>query len=188
MPSANSLVVPFPLGCEVANVQRPVQKRNQREPKFSSSETFASTKDGKLLDMSYNLSSFHTTDFVKITFIFQKNQERNESVGMYKTNYKEFCPVITWAAICQRILSHPSSSLDSPVHTWQDKKNKSFKYITSNLIRVQLWSSALIFGKETLGFDPLGNRLSFHLVRLCNGLSLDQYTPHDNHDSQMMEE
>ena len=120
-------------------------------------------KDGKLLDTSYNLSSLHTADFVNITFIFQKNQERNESVGMYKTDYKEFCPVIIWAAICKRILSYPSSSLDSLVHSWYDTKNNRLKYITSNLIRVQLRSSASSIGKETLGF--VSWEISCHSIR-----------------------
>ena len=111
-------------------------------------------RSGKLLDTYINRSSLHTADFVNITFIFQKNQERNESVGMYKTDYTEFCPVIVWAAICNRILSYPSSSLDSPVHTWYDARNNKLKYITSNLIRVQLRSSASSIGKESLGFDP----------------------------------
>ena len=69
---------------------------------------------------------------------------------MYKTEYKEFCPVIIWATICKRILSYPNSSLDSPVHCWYDLKNKRLKYITSNLVRVQLQSSASSIGKESL--------------------------------------
>ena len=89
---------------------------------------------------------------------------------MYKTDYKEFCRVITWAAICQRILSYPSSSLDSLVHTWYNKKNSRFKFITSNLIRVQLQSSVSWIGKETLGFDPW--EIGCHSIRSAFAMAL----------------
>ena len=39
----------------------------------------------KMLDLVRNHKILHLADFVNITFFFQKNQERNESVGMYKT-------------------------------------------------------------------------------------------------------
>lgn len=111
-------------------------------------------RDGRMLDLTKNQKTLHLADFVNITFIFQKNQERNESVGMYKTEDKRFCPVMTWANIIVRILSYPGSSLDFPVHTWYDPARKQFKYITSHLIRIQLRCVAVSIGKEILGFDP----------------------------------
>ena len=131
----------FFFGMRSCEYSKTCSKEESKRTKIQVLRNLHFYKDGKLLETSYNLSSLHTVDFVNITFIFQKNQERNESAGMYKTDYKEFCRVITWAAICQRILSYPSSSLDSLVHTWYNKKNSRFKFITSNLIRVQLQSS-----------------------------------------------
>ena len=36
------------------------------------------------------------TDWVNITLEYEKNDDRNESIGMYRSNHQRFCPVLLW--------------------------------------------------------------------------------------------
>eukprot|EP00978_Attheya_sp_CCMP212_P022212 scaffold65998_cov58-Attheya_sp.AAC.2 len=44
---------------------------------------------------------------VSITFEFQKNDERNDTVTMHQTGDHFMCPVVVWAAVVQCILWYP---------------------------------------------------------------------------------
>ena len=141
-------------GMRSCEYSKTCSKEESKRTKILILRNFRFYMKGKLLDLIKNQKILHQADFVNITFIFQKNQERNESVGMYKTENIRYCPVVTWANIITRILSYPGTSLDFPVNTWYNPSRKQFKYITSNLIRIQLRSTATSIGEETLGFDP----------------------------------
>eukprot|EP00978_Attheya_sp_CCMP212_P014756 scaffold37761_cov49-Attheya_sp.AAC.5 len=100
-----------------------------------------------------------SADSVTITFEYQKNDERNDSVTMHRTGDMVFCPVISWATIVQRVLSYPGTDEESPCID----------------MRIRLCAAASILGIAKLGFNPedigthslryghvLGRRASLH--------------------------
>ena len=54
---------------------------------------------------------------ITVTFEFQKSDERNESVTMFRSCDPTLCPVRAWAAIVRRILSYPGANVDTLVNT-----------------------------------------------------------------------
>ena len=65
-----------------------------------------------------------TADYVSITFQFQKNDERSDSVGMHRTDDPVICPVKAWAYTVRRILAYPDSSPSSQVNLFKPHGNK----------------------------------------------------------------
>jgi hypothetical protein len=76
-----------------------------------------------------NLTS--TANTVQITFEFQKNREKFESVAMRRTG-GSLCPVTTWISIVTRILSYPRGTTDSPVKIV--RTGRSYSKITSSQV------------------------------------------------------
>eukprot|EP00978_Attheya_sp_CCMP212_P040904 scaffold228306_cov32-Attheya_sp.AAC.1 len=68
---------------------------------------------------------------VSITFEFQKNDERNDTVTMHQTGDAYMCPVVAWAAVVQRILSYPGTGPETTVNTMYDPETKKFSYLTT---------------------------------------------------------
>ena len=58
-------------------------------------------------------------DFVQITFRFQKNKNKFESINQFRANDPSFCPVLIWARIKQRILSYRNTSDESFVYVFE---------------------------------------------------------------------
>ena len=86
---------------------------------------------------------------VSITFISQKNNEKDHTVSMHK-NKTSLCPVKIWASIVLRILSYPDSSLDLPVCTYRSKIRTSL--IQSKEILEHIRTTVKVLGEQTLGF------------------------------------
>ena len=94
-------------------------------------------------------------DRVTITFEWQKNQERDESVSMHKCklqSQQEFDPVFIWALIVSRVRKHPGddSIPDRKVNTVF--VNQQVREITSHHIRTKLRSAVAQIGEEKIGF------------------------------------
>ena len=93
-------------------------------------------------------------DYISITFEFQKNDERSESVGMHRTDDPTICPVKAWASTAHRILSYPGTDADSKVNLLTPAKDSSHvSEISSTSVRNALRVSVKAMGKETLGFS-----------------------------------
>ena len=131
---------------------------------------FQNTKE--ISRLHKNLQSIAT--IVQITFEFQKNREKFQSVTMHALD-DEFCPVKIWASIVQRILSYPKSSLDSPVNLVRSQRN--YEYITSRQIRNTLRYTIKSIGENKLGIkaDSVGThsiRSTFAMILLLENISL----------------
>ena len=103
---------------------------------------------------------FHA-DMVNITFEWQKNNERDESVSMHRcksSNVRNFDPVFVWAKIITRVRSYPGQDdvNDRKVNT-VSIKNK-IREISSSHIRLKLRSAVASLGEDKLGFtaDEIG--------------------------------
>ena len=64
-------------------------------------KNFTFIKNKKVL--SLKSKKLHTADLVKIVFEFQKNDKRNQSVHMYKTDDKVLNPVLAWGKTINRL-------------------------------------------------------------------------------------
>ena len=112
-----------------------------------------------------------TADLVDITFMFQKNDDRNESVGMHRAeNSKDFmCPVKLAASIVQRVLSYPGSSSDSKLNLMISNKGTPFE-ISSTSIRKDIKNIVKIMGPEILGFSS--GDVGTHSIRSGGAMAL----------------
>jgi hypothetical protein len=105
-------------------------------------------------------------DWVSITFEWQKNTERDETVSMHSCKHykqKDFDPVCVWAKIVTRVRSYPGEDIK------QDRKvNTVFvkgkvKEITSFHIRTKLRAAVSAIGEASLGFKA--NEIGCHSLR-----------------------
>ena len=69
-------------------------------------------KGRRLLDYEGDLEH---ASFVSITFVFQKNREKMQTISQRRTGLR-LCPVRCWAQLVERVLSYPSATLSSPVN------------------------------------------------------------------------
>ena len=111
------------------------------------------------------------SNFVQITFEYMKNDDRNESVGMFRaTSSSLLFPVRVWARIVKRVRSYLGD--DNPnlrcVCSFHDKGKMTL--ITSSGICAKLRASAKAIGKAALGFDP--HKIGTHSLRSGAAMAL----------------
>ena len=127
---------------------------------------------------------------VNITFEFQKNDERNESVGLFAAGADDdMCPVKATAAIVGRVRGYTDIDADindRKVNLFKDDKGKMTE-ITSVTIRKKLRRAATSIGEARLGFKALEIGLSFYPFRSRNGPIPSKSTNTHNHDHWKME-
>jgi len=97
---------------------------------------------------------------VSITFISQKNDEKEQIITMHR-NGSKLCPVKIWANISLRILDYPDSSLDLPVNTFKTKTRTSL--ITSKDILSHIRATVKVLGETALGFKA--SEVGCHSIR-----------------------
>ena len=85
---------------------------------------------------------------VQVTFEFQKNRTKFESIAMRKIDGLT-CPVKTWASIVQRVLSYPRGNKDSPVNLL--RVGRQYRQITATEIRNTLRETVKTLGESNLG-------------------------------------
>jgi hypothetical protein len=108
------------------------------------------------------LHHLSAADCVSITFISQKNGEKDITITQYKSNNK-LDPVTSWAKIINRVLSYKSTTLKSQVNAFLHPDTNRLVHITSAQTRAFLkWTVAKI-GAKKLGIQI--NRVGTHSVR-----------------------
>lgn len=113
-------------------------------------------------------------DCVTITFEFQKNDERNDSVTMHRTSDNYLCPVLAWASVVARILSYPNTGPDSSVNMMYDSSTSRFTHLTSDDVRMRIRAAATVLGEAKLGFKP--EDVGTHSLR--SGAAMAMYLAH----------
>ena len=102
-------------------------------------------------ELPYHHPELHAADTITITFIFQKNDERNEDVTMHCTLDPLLCPVKSFASIVRRIRTHPGATDSTLVYMFTNSTG-NLKPITSDHVRNFLRGAATLFGEDRLGF------------------------------------
>jgi hypothetical protein len=69
-------------------------------------------------ELSASSNFLHLADCASITFFFQKNEQRDETITMHRTHDPTLYPVRSWAAVCSRIREYPDATPSTPVNTY----------------------------------------------------------------------
>ena len=93
----------------------------------------------------------HAADTITITFIFQKNDERNEDITMHCTLNPLLCPVKSFASIVWRIRTHPGATDFTPVYMFTSSTG-NLEPITSDHVRQVLRGATALFREDRSGF------------------------------------
>jgi hypothetical protein len=108
------------------------------------------------------LPSLLDADCVSITFVSQKNGEKDLTITQYKSNNK-LDPVTSWAKIVARVMSYKKTTLRSQVNTFFHPQKKCLVCITSAQTRAFLKWTVAQMGAKSLGIQI--NRVGTHSVR-----------------------
>lgn len=114
-----------------------------------------------------------SADKVVITFRLQKNGEKDESIVRRRGKNSQYCPVLIWASIVDRILGYEGASLDSPVNTVM--VNGRLGYLTSDMIKTRLRAVVRSLDKDfpISKVTPHSIRATYATVLFQHGASLD---------------
>ena len=104
-----------------------------------------------------------------ITFEFQKNDWRNKSVHMFRTNDKILCPVKAWATTVQRIWA-TVHNCDEETQVCMFQSGESQFNISSDLARAKLRTVVGLIGKENLGFSK--DEIGLHSIRAGGAMAM----------------
>jgi hypothetical protein len=122
-------------------------------------------------ELRYDSPYVENADTVSVTFEFQKNDCRDETVAHYRTNDPVLCPVLRWTAIVRRVLSLDGAGPDSSVNTYFDPITKSNKLIKASTALVAIRRTVTQMGKERLGYTAA--EMGTHSIR--SGAAMAMY-------------
>ena len=111
--------------------------------------------------------NLHTADTVSITFRFQKNKHKDETITQYRSGLTP-CPVKAWAAIVTRVLSYPGTTGNSTVNTF--KSGHRLLRIPSKDILQKIRATVTAIGSDILGFKA--HEVGTHSVRSSCAMAL----------------
>jgi hypothetical protein len=125
-------------------------------------------KDGKILP--HSSEDLHKADMVIITFEFQKNNLRNQTIHMYSTDDELLNPVIAWAMTVRRIWSTiPEASGDTRICAFFDDQNRIIDF-DANHIRPKLRAVVELMGEHVLGFSK--EDIGLHSIRAGGAMAM----------------
>jgi hypothetical protein len=112
-------------------------------------------------------------DTIAITFEFQKNDERDETVVMHRSGDALLCSIRAWAAVLMRILAYPGTDIERCqcilYHT--SGGNLGYLYLSGDHVRLRLRAAAQRIGTARLGFPP--EEIGTHSIR--SGAAMAMY-------------
>ena len=121
-------------------------KGENRQTKILRLQNIVFRKEGKV---QYSIANMESSDIVRVTFKFQKNNGRDLSVHMLATKDKQLNPVIALAETVKRVWSYNNSSEDSNICIFQYKNGKQ-GLILANHVRDKLKTIVDLIREESL--------------------------------------
>ena len=127
------------------------------------------TSDSSRIKNGCHTQARHCTlaDVVSITFRFQKNKKKEDTVTQYRSMTIP-CPVTAWAAVVIRILGYPGTTGDSPVNTFL--AGKTLIKIPSKTILASIRVTVTAIGVDILGF--YAHEVGTHSIRSSCAMAL----------------
>lgn len=139
----------------------------ERRTKLLTLENLRFFRDNQALSLTD--PELHTADCVAITFIFQKNDERDATVTQWRTDDPVLCPVRAWSSIVKRILSYPNTDFKTSVNTVMSRGK--LVEVKSKWLLDRLRAAVRTIGKDVLGFKAM--ELGNHSI--CSGAAMAMY-------------
>jgi hypothetical protein len=109
-------------------------------------------------------------DTIAITFEFQKNDQRDETVVMHCSGDPLLCPIRAWAAVVMRILSYSGTSATTYVNAYATTGG-NLAYLTGDQVRLRLRQAADRIGTARLGYTS--DEIGTHSIR--SGAAMAMY-------------
>ena len=108
-------------------------------------------KNGHILKHTSSLSRLQAADIIILTFEFQKNDWRNHSVHLWRTDDPLLCPVKAGARIVKEIWSYPKCTEEFKINTLLTEDG-TITNINSAQVLPHLRSIVDLIGETSLGF------------------------------------
>jgi hypothetical protein len=121
-------------------------------------------------ELPHSSSRLHLADSVSITFEFQKNDERNETVTMHRSGDPVLCPVLVWAAVIYRLRSYDGFNPAMKVNTFKLPSGE-LSHLPAATALIRLRATVGCIGKAILGYGPLD--VGLHSIR--SGAAMAMY-------------
>jgi len=119
-------------------------------------------------EIPHSSKHLKSADCIAITFEFQKNKEKNETICQDSTNDPILCPVKSWASIVTRIYNYKGSTKDTPVNIVQHR-DKLYKISSKDSINF-LRKTVRSMKEANLGFEA--NEIGTHSIRSGGAMSM----------------
>ena len=119
--------------------------------------------------VNHDHPNLHSSDLVRITFKFQKNDKRDVSIHMFRSGDKTLCPVIAWATTVKRVRAIQEASNDSPVCLFREDKGTT-TMLTAMYARSRLRATVQLMGGQKLGFTELD--IGLHSIRSGGAMAM----------------
>ena len=169
--NAHLLIVAFFFAmrsCEYTKVSR-----EQIHPEASRRTKLLCLRNFRFFRGSCLLNNFHddlfSADSISITFEFQKNEARQETVTQEKSSDPSFCPVRSAATIIMFIVRLPGASPDTSINSFRTSDG-SVVLVSSSMILATLRNAADSMGKDALGFTS--SEIGCHSIRSACAMAL----------------
>ena len=119
-------------------------------------------------ELKHSSSHLKQADCIAITFEFQKNQEKNETICQDCTEDPILCPVKSWASIVTRIYNYKGTNEDTPVNI-VNHHNKLYKISSKDSIDF-LRKTVRSMKEDNLGFEA--KEIGTHSIRSGGAMSM----------------
>jgi hypothetical protein len=119
-------------------------------------------------------NSISSADCVSITFEFQKQETKNNTITQHRSGDDLLCPVRVWASIVTRIRSYKKSNSLTTVNTFQFPGESKFHTFTGAELLKRLRIATSAIGPDSLGFTA--KEVGLHSAR--SGAAMAMYLAH----------
>ena len=144
-------------------------KEESKRTKILRCKNITFKKAGRILDHSVPFELLASADLVIILFEFQKNDWRNHSVHMFRTDDNLLCPVLAAAFTVKRVLRIPGATRDSKICSFVSSKGK-ISCINSSQALPRLRAVVDLIGAESLGFTK--DDVGLHSIRSGGAMAM----------------
>ena len=142
-----------------------VKNQTAKQTKLLTLENFQFFKENRRIDA--NSPNLAKADFLAITFVSQKNGEKNQSIIQHRSN-RSLCPVKAWGSLVILIRSYNGTADSTTINYYENDGRPS--YITSEDMIKQIRSACQTLGEEKLGFTP--EQAGTHSIRSSFAMQL----------------
>ena len=141
---------------------------SNRRTRITRLKNFVFRRDGKTI--AHDDPNLTESNIVIVTFEFQKNDKRDVSIHMFRTNDPVLNPVVAWASAVQRIRSYPGATEHTKICAILSPDGKSIISIQNNHVRDHLRVIVHLIGEDKLGFTK--DEIGLHSIRSGGAMAM----------------